>query len=209
MQLQNYEAFVFDFDGTLVDSGRFHAQAFADAVLEQSGYRLTPAEHFEVFASHSADFCPVLNKRHGLLLDTVAVLAAKRGRVKEIFRADLFDGAREFLDKWRGLRPFALATNSPADFVFPALADSGLDGYFGHITTSDDVVHRKPHPEIFEITFQKLGADPLKSVVFEDQLIGIAAARTAGAQVVAVDNGQPVVFPADVPVATWKELLEA
>lgn len=209
MQLQGYEAFVFDFDGTLIDSGKFHAQAFADAVLEQSGYRLTPAEHFEVFASHSADFCPVLNNRYGLVLDAASVLAAKRERVKEIFRADLFDGAREFLDKWRGLRPFALATNSPRDFVAPALAESGLADYFDCITTADDVANRKPHPEIFEITFQKLGVDPLKSVVFEDQLIGIESARRAGAQVVAIDNGQPVVFPVDVPVSTWKELLNA
>lgn len=209
MKLHDYEAFVFDFDGTLIDSGKFHAQAFADAVLAQSGYRLTPAEHFEVFASHSADFCPVLNNRYGLSLDASSVLAEKRGRVKEIFKADLFDGAREFLDKWRGLHLFGLATNSPLEFVFPALAESGLSDYFDCITTADDVAHRKPHPEIFEITFQKLGVDPLKTVVFEDQLIGIEAARTAGAQVVAIDNGQPVAFPVDIPVATWKELLDA
>ena len=38
-------------------------------------------------------------------------------------------------------------------------------------------------------------------------LIGIEAARKAGVQVVAVDNGQPVGFPVDVPVHTWAELL--
>lgn len=209
MKLSDYEAFVFDLDGTLIDSGKYHAQAFADVVLAQSGYRLTPDEHFEVFASHSADFCPTLNKRHGLSLDTSSILGAKRARVKEIFRADLFDGAREFLDKWHGLLPCGLATNSPREFVLPALEAVGISGYFDSITTSDDVVHRKPHPEIFELSFQKLGVSPSKTVVFEDQLIGLDAARSAGAQVVAVDNGQPVDFPSDIPILSWKELLNA
>jgi len=207
MNLLDYEAFVFDFDGTLIDSGKYHAQAFADAVLAQSGYRLTSREHLEVFASHSEHFCPVLNNRHSLSLDATAILTAKRTRVKEIFKADLFGGAREFLDQWRGLRSFGLATNSPLEFVKPALDESGILSYFDCITTSDEVANRKPNPEIFEITFQKLGVDPLKTVVFEDQLIGIDAARAAGAQVVAIDNGQPVVFPPDIPVLSWKELL--
>lgn len=207
MNLMDCEAFIFDFDGTLIDSGKYHAQAFADAVLEQSGYRLTAREHQEVFASHSEHFCPILNKRHDLLLDAPSILAAKRTRVNEIFKAELFGGAHEFLDKWHGLRPFGLATNSPLEFVKPALEESGILSYFDCITTSDEVVNRKPNPEIFKITFQKLGVDPLKTVVFEDQLIGIEAARAAGAQVVAVDNGQPVIFPSDIPVLSWKELL--
>lgn len=205
----DYEALVFDLDGTLIDSGKYHAQAFADVVLEQSGYRLTPAEHFEVFASHSADFCPTLNLRHGLALDTASILSAKRARVKKIFQPELFEGAREFLDRWHGVRPCGLATNSPLGFVVPALEAVGLSNYFDSITTADDVLHRKPHPEIFEIAFKKLGVAPSKTVVFEDQLIGVDAARAAGAQVVAIDNGQPVDFPADLPLLSWKELLNA
>ena len=209
MNLLDFEAFVFDLDGTLIDSGKYHAQAFADVVLAQSDYQLTPAEHLEVFAGHSVGFCPILNDRHGLSLDPVSILAAKRARVTEIFKADLFDGVLEFLDKWKGTRPFGLATNSPLTFVEPALHDVGILNCFDSITTSDEVVHRKPNPEIFEIAFQKLGAHPLKTVVFEDQLIGIEAARETGAHVVAIDNGQPVEFPADITVMTWKELVHA
>jgi HAD superfamily hydrolase (TIGR01509 family) len=207
MDFDAFDVFVFDLDGTLIDSGKYHAQAFADVVLSQSGYQLTPEEHFEVFASHSLSFCPILNQRHGLTLDPAAVLDEKRNRVKEIFKADLFSGAREFLDHWHGLKPFGLATNSPRNFVRPALEQVGLLNYFEHITTSDEVTHRKPHPEIFEQTFQKFGITPSKTVVFEDQLIGIEAGRAAGAKVIAIDNGQPVIFPSDVPVLKWKDFL--
>ena len=207
MKLCDYDAFIFDLDGTIIDSEKYHSRAFADAVLAQSGYRLTPEEHLEFFGKHSAWFAEELNARHGLSLDPEGVLAHKRRRVREIFEARPFSGAREFLERWFGKKPMALATNSPLGFVQPALEKAGLLEFFDHITTSDEVAHRKPDPEIIERTIQKLGSDPLKTLVFEDQLIGIQAARAAGAQVVAVDNGQSVDFPVDVNIRTWRELL--
>ena len=101
-----------------------------------------------------------------------------------------------------------LATNSPLSFVDPALEEVGLLNFFDTITTADEVTHRKPDPEIIQITIQKLKTDPVNTLVFEDQLMGVDAARSAGAQVVAVDNGQHVVFPKTIPVLTWKALLE-
>jgi beta-phosphoglucomutase-like phosphatase (HAD superfamily) len=70
------------------------------------------------------------------------------------------------------------------------------------------VKNRKPDPEIVQVTVQKLQVDPLNTLVFEDQLIGIKAARSAGAKVVAVDNGQPVNYPVDVAVHSWSDLLK-
>jgi len=209
MKFCEFEAFILDMDGTLIDSGKYHARAFADAVLEQSGYVLATVEHDEFFATHSIPFAHVLNERHGLLLDPEEVLAQKRRRMEEIFVAELFEGAREFLDLWHGKKPMALASNSPLCFVRPALEEAGLTEYFDCITTADEVENRKPDPEMIEITIQKLRVDPLNTLVFEDQLMGIEAARAAGAHVVAIDNDQPVEFPPDIPVATWKELLSA
>jgi HAD superfamily hydrolase (TIGR01509 family) len=208
MKLQDYEAFIFDLDGTLIDSGKYHAQAFSDAVLAQSGYELKPHEHHEFFGKHSTWYTENLNERYGLRLDPQEVLAYKRQRVQEIFVAELFAGAREFLELWHGRMPMALATNSPLEFVQPALQDADILKYFESITTACDVTHRKPHPEIITVTVQKLQSDPLKTLVFEDQLIGIEAARAAGARVVAVDNNQPVLYPVDVAVHTWSDLIK-
>ena len=207
MKLWDYEAFILDLDGTLIDSGKYHAQAFADAVLEHSGYVLTPAEHHEFFGSHSTWFSRTLNERYDLGLDPETVLESKRVRMREIFMVELFEGAHEFLAFWHDKRPMALASNSPLSFVQPSLEEADMIKYFECIVTSDDVTHRKPDPEIIEYTTQKLRVDPLRTLVFEDQMIGIEAARAAGAQVVAVDNGQPVEFPVDVPVHTWVDLL--
>ena len=207
MKLQAYDAFIFDLDGTVIDSENYHARAFADAVLSQSGYRITPDEHREFFSKHSTWFAEELNQRHGLAMKPDEVLAHKRRRVLEIFEAKPFAGARAFLELWMGRKPLALATNSPLSFVGPALEEANLIKYFDVITTADEVTHRKPDPEIVERTIQKMGADPLNTLVFEDQLIGIQAAREAGACVVAVDNGQSVDYPVDIAVHTWDELM--
>jgi len=208
MKLWDYEAFILDLDGTLIDSGKYHAQAFADAVLANSGYQLKPDEHHEFFSKHSSWFAQDLNERYGLKLDPDEVLKHKRERVQEIFVAELFSGAREFLEFWHGKKPMALATNSPLEFVKPALEEADILKYFDGITTASDVKKRKPDPEIVEVTIQKLQVDPLNTLVFEDQLIGIEAARLAGAKVVAVDNNQPVNYPVDVAVHTWNELVK-
>jgi HAD superfamily hydrolase (TIGR01509 family) len=208
MKLWDYNAFILDLDGTLIDSGKYHSQAFADAVQACSGYQLKPHEHHEFFSKHSTWFTETLNERYGLALDPEQVLQRKRDRVQEIFVAELFPGAREFLEWWHGKMPMALATNSPLSFVQPALEDAGMLKYFDCITTSSDVTKRKPDPEIVEVTIRKLKVAPEKTLVFEDQLIGIEAARSAGAKVVAVDNRQPVNYPGDVPVCTWAELLK-
>ena len=207
MRLGDHAAFIFDMDGTLIDSERYHARAFADAVLEKSGYRLTPDEHQEFFGKHTTWFAGELNRRWGLSLVPEEVLALKRKRVREIFVAKPFAGAREFLDLWHGKIPLALASNSPLGFVGPALEDAGLMAYFDCITTADEVRHRKPDPEMISRTVQKLRSAPRQTLVFEDQLIGVQAARSAGTRVVAVDNGQPVDFPPDVLVLSWRELI--
>lgn len=208
IKLRDYDAFILDLDGTLIDSGKYHAQAFADAVFAECGYALKSIEHQEFFGKHSTWFTETLNKRYGLKLDPEQVLARKRKRVQEIFVAELFADAHEFLALWYGKKPMALASNSPLSFVQPALEEADVLHFFDLVTTADDVKKRKPHPEIIEVTVQKLQVDPLKTLVFEDQLIGIEAARSAGAKVVAVDNNQPINYPVDVAVHSWRELLE-
>jgi HAD superfamily hydrolase (TIGR01509 family) len=208
MRLFDYQAFIFDLDGTLINSEKYHAQAFADAVEAQCGYLLTEHEKREFFGSHSTRFSMVLNDRYGLNLVPDDVLRHKRQRVQEIFEVELFEGAHAFLKKWQGRKPMALGTNSPENFVMPALERAGLLEFFEVITTADHVKRRKPDPEIVEITLRALGVSASETLVFEDQLIGIEAAQRAGTAVLAVNNGQQVTFPKEVPVFRWSELLD-
>ena len=95
MKLWDYEAFIFDLDGTLIDSGKYHAQAFSDAVLSHSGYALKPEEHHEFFGKHSTWFAETLNERYGLTLDPEVVLKEKA----QIKMDKALKRGEEFLEK--------------------------------------------------------------------------------------------------------------
>ena len=203
--LDEYKAFIFDLDGTLINSEKYHADGFAHAVVALSGYQLTPAERREFFEAHTNVFTPVLATRHGLTLDPAAVLNLKRDYVSRHFKAEIFPGVEAFIEKWRGQTRMALASNSPRQFVKQALVEAGLIDLFESVITADDVTHRKPDPEMYELTLKSLKLAPEDVMVFEDSSAGVAAAQAAGCVVVMIENGAGRAVD-DVPRYTWKEL---
>jgi beta-phosphoglucomutase-like phosphatase (HAD superfamily) len=69
-----------------------------------------------------------------------------------------------------------------------ALAATGLSESFRVIISSDEVGHGKPAPDVFIEAARRLGADPATTLVVEDSLNGVKAARAAGMTVVLVPN---------------------
>jgi beta-phosphoglucomutase len=203
--LDEYKAFIFDLDGTLINSEKYHADGFEYAVEFLSGYRLTPAERREFFESHTHLFTPVLAARHGLKLDPAEVLKHKREHVERCFKTEILPGAPAFIEKWRGRMRMALASNSPRFFVKQALVEARLIDLFESVITADDVTVRKPDPEMYILTLKNLGLAPDDVMIFEDSPAGVAAAQAAGCAVVMIENGAGRSVDG-VPRYTWKEL---
>ena len=87
----------------------------------------------------------------------------------------------------------ALATSSPLDLAHNKLGDHPMQGYFSAMVYGDDpaVARLKPAPDIFLEAARRIGAEPSETIVFEDSLSGVAAARAAGMEVVVIaDAGQ-------------------
>jgi len=205
--LGDYTAFIFDLDGTLINSEKYHADGFQYAVETLSGYRLTASERREFFESHTRLFAPVLAARHGLNLDTGAVLELKRRHVDRHYRTEILPGAPAFIAAWRDRVRMALASNSPRSFVKKALVDAGWIDLFESVITADDVPRRKPDPEMVLTTLNNLELRPEDVMIFEDSPPGVAAARAAGCDVLMIDNGAGRVVEG-IPKYTWKELCE-
>ena len=203
--LDEYKAFIFDLDGTLINSEKYHADGFAQAIEALSGYRLTPAERREFFETHTRAFTPVLAARHGLNIDSDAVLAHKRGHIDRNFKAEVLPGAAAFIEKWRDSMRLALASNSSRHFVKRALVDAQLIDVFETVITADDVTWRKPDPEMYELALKSLNLAPEDVMVFEDSPAGAAAAQAAGCPVVMIENGAGRAVEG-IPQYTWKEL---
>ena len=203
--LDEYKAFIFDLDGTLINSEKYHADGFTYAVETLSGYQLTPAERREVFETDANVFTPILSARHGLNLDPEAVLFHKREHVERHFATEFLPGAEAFIEKWRSCMRMALASNSHRLFVKRALVEARLIDVFDSVVTADDVTCRKPDPEMYKLTLKNLGLTPEDVMVFEDSPSGVTAAQAAGCPVVMIDNGAGRLVDG-VPRYTWKEL---
>lgn len=203
--LIQFKAFIFDLDGTLIDSEKYHADGFAKAIETVSGYQITDQERREFFEAHTSRFVPVLAERHGLTLDPVEVLQHKREHVQQHFKTDVFPHAIHFIKKWRGRMRLALASNSPKQFVKNALIEGRMIDLFESVCTADDVAHRKPDPEMYILTLERLGLTPDEVLIFEDSPAGVKAAQAAGCPVLMIDNGGCRSVDG-VEKYTWKEL---
>lgn len=187
--LKQFKAFIFDLDGTLIDSEKYHADGFAHAIKTVCGYEITEAERREFFEAHTSTFVPILAERHGLDLDPNEVLLHKRAHVQKHFKTDVFPQAIHFIKKWRGRTRLALASNSPKQFVKNALIEGRMIDLFESVCTADDVTCRKPHPELYSETLDRLGLASAEVLVFEDSPAGVEAALAARCPVVMVENG--------------------
>lgn len=85
--------------------------------------------------------------------------------------------------------PTAVGTNSARWRLDAILGATGVAERFPVTVTASDVDRPKPAPDIYAAAFLALGVDPSAGLVIEDSPSGIAAARAAGAVVVAVDRG--------------------
>lgn len=179
------KALFFDMDGTLVDSDPIHIAVFIEFLAER-GVTISEADYMarihgrrnvEIFRDFLPDADPVE-------MD-LAKEAAYRERVGASM--DPMPGARDLIHRARsrGVKTAAV-TNGPRANLQAVLTATGLTDAFDHTGTSNDVTHGKPHPELYLAALDALNVQPDQALVFEDSPSGIAAARAAGIDVVAI-----------------------
>jgi mannitol-1-/sugar-/sorbitol-6-phosphatase len=102
--------------------------------------------------------------------------------------ATAVDGALERLEELRGAT-WAIVTSANAPLAEVLVARAGLPRP-PVLITGDDVARNKPAPDGYVLAARKLGVETGRVLVFEDTPAGVAAARGAGMDVVAVLNGR-------------------
>ena len=80
----------------------------------------------------------------------------------------------------RAAIPKAIATSSNRELVYACLEPFGLQKRFQFILTAEDIVHGKPHPEIYLTAARRFGVVPAEMMVLEDSQNGCLAAAVGG-----------------------------
>lgn len=179
---------IFDFDGVLVDSERFHYLAY-NAVFQKYGHTIDETEYYKYWTSLGLGPKGEV-ERHRLSIDPAAIRREKRPIFSDYCRTGIirfFPEARELVDRlWRAKKTLAIASGTMGSDIEAILLNEGVRDRFASVVGSDTVAALKPAPDILHKVLDDVGASAREAVVVEDAEKGVGAAIAAGVPVVVV-----------------------
>ena len=210
-QPSSIKAVIFDLDGVLVDTARYHDQAWEE-LATGFGYALTEADRHALKGRSRADSLEYILEQAGWEDADPAQksrwLQAKNARylelVEELTPHDAAEGAQDLLRHLReaGIK---LALGSASQNATKVLSKIGMEGAFDSVVDGTRTTRSKPDPQVFEMAASDLGLEPKDCIVIEDAQAGIQAALAGGFRTIGL--GDPLVLAqAHRVIASLKEL---
>lgn len=188
--LNDLTGFIFDLDGTLLDSLWVWSEV-DEVFLSRRGLPILPDYAQSIAHLGFADAARYTIDRFGLDETPEQLMQEWYDLARAAYRdrVPLKPHAEEFLRKLcaRGVH-ISAATSSEPELVLPCLNRLGITGLFENITTIHEVNGDKSSPDIYLLAAERMGVVPNQCVVFEDILRGIQSAKSAGFYTVAVEE---------------------
>ena len=187
------KAFIFDLDGVIVDTAKYHYLAWRD-LANELGFEFTKEQNellkgvsrvksLEILLNIGKVELSDKKKKELLIVKNKEYLEY----VNKMTSEEILPGIEELLNYLKKEKvPFALGSASKNAPLI--LKKVGLYDMFEAIVDGNDVSKAKPDPEVFLIAAKKLNKTPEQCVVIEDALAGIQAANNAGMISVAIGD---------------------
>ncbi|WP_263384410.1 HAD family hydrolase [Granulicella arctica] len=176
-----FDALIFDCDGTLVETAGAHLGALRVGLKH---YGLTMTDEF---------YYPRAGLTPKALFDDfereVVGNPIPRKEVLDHYSVSFQDGLHllqevsvvaEIARAWKGKVPLAVGSNGRKANVESTLGATGLLPLFDFIVVASDVAAGKPAPDIFLEAARRMAVSPNRCIVFEDSDEGLEAAKSAG-----------------------------
>ncbi len=190
----DFAGYIFDCDGTLIDSMPVHYRAW-DAAMQRNGLgeKLSEELFYSLGGVPTRRVAELVAQHYGLTIDPEVVFHQKEDLFMEML-ADvaLIEPVVAFARRAVAEgKPVSVASGGPRVVVQRSLELAGLAPLFQVVVTADDVVHGKPSPDMFLLAAQRMGVAPARCLVFEDAEPGHRAAEAAGMPSVHVPSRGP------------------
>lgn len=193
MSKPHLEAVLWDMDGVIADTMRYHYGAWRD-ILKEMGITLTREE-----------FLPLFGQRHDNIIryalgdslsaaEVEALSDRKQALYRERVAKDIrpLPGAIELIQSLNKNRiKTALASSATRENIDIIMRGLGIVNCFQAFVNGPEVAEGKPSPLIFQLAAKKLGVPASNCVVIEDAIAGVAAAKKALMKCVAVTTSNP------------------
>lgn len=182
-------AFIFDIDGTMVNSMETHAKAWLE-LFKQIGMEYEEQDLRRLIVGRTTD--DIL--RQALGGNASAAELNRLAQLKETIFRQLYSshltpipGLLNFLEKSRQLGiPLAVASSAGRENIDFILSGLGVMSFFNAILGDEAGCRSKPYPDIYLAAARRLGVRAQDCLVFEDSAVGIQAALRANMTVVAL-----------------------
>ncbi len=185
---ENKKAVIFDLDGVLVDTGKFHKQSWFD-LAEEEGFEMTDEFFDETFGMQNEQIIPELAGKDISAEKIKQMSDWKEARYRKLIagKLELLNGVYETIVNLKNSGfILAIGTSTPKINLDFLLDNVDIREYFDAFVTGEDVQNGKPAPDTFLKAAEKLNVNTEKCIVIEDAIPGVKAAKNANMKVIAV-----------------------
>lgn len=210
---KSLKGIIFDLDGVIVFTDRFHYEAWKKMSDEMEIYFDETINNRLRGVSRMESLSIILEKYHGkeLSLEEKKELADQKNKyyrklLKTMTPEDVSQEVRKTLGELRK-RGYKLAIGSSSQNAKMILKQVDLIDAFDEISDGNNIVNSKPDPEVFLKAAQYLGLEPEECAVVEDAYAGIDAAKAG--KMIAIAVGDATSYSkSDIRLQKFEELLD-
>ncbi|HBX00766.1 MAG TPA: phosphoglycolate phosphatase, partial [Gammaproteobacteria bacterium] len=193
--LRHYDAYLFDLDGTLVDTAPDLGQAL-NASLRDAGFPGVTTDQARQWIGFGARYSLTQAIEHHQLALTESATDQLLEGFLNFYAAHVADASTPYdsvIDTLDVLHDagakLAVVTNKPARFTVPLLSALSLDGYFESVISGDTATQPKPAADPILLCLDELNVGIDQALMVGDSLADVGAAKAAGVDVACFRHG--------------------
>lgn len=186
-------ACIFDLDGVLVDTAKYHFLAWKKLAAEL-GIELTELENERLKGVGRMESLEIILSLGNLTRTTEEKIALTEKKnvwfvdfIQGMKKEEIFDGVEKLLMELKS-KNIHIALASSSKNAQAVITKLNVADRFEVVVDGTMITHSKPDPEIFLMAARRLSVDPSECVVIEDAEAGVAAAISAGMKCVGIGN---------------------
>jgi len=203
------KAIIFDLDGVIVDTARYHFSAW-QRLAHEMGIDFTEVENEQLKGVSRVDSLKKILKwgRIEKTEDEQVILCERKNdwykeSIADMNPSELLPGVADFLTSCLADN-LKIGIGSASKNTPTVLKAVGIYDMFGAIIDGNSVINGKPHPEVFLKGCNQLGVEPAETIVFEDAFAGVTAAKSGGMLAVGVGTAKNLPH-ADIIIDGFKD----
>ncbi len=186
------KAVVFDMDGVVVDSEPLYQQAQV-GLFAEFGVTI-PEDDWKLFRGMTEEaYYEFVGRRYNLIRQLPELRRRGREYVQQLFEAELefMTGFTHLQRLLKGQYRLGLVTSTASDLYQVVNDKLQLGPFFEEVLCGDMTTKSKPHPEPYLEIMRRMEITPNETVVVEDSIHGLQAARDSGAWTIALTGSVP------------------